>query len=84
MSGSSQTLLGRTLFGSLVAASLTFGAAQAFGASASLPCASGYTCTTRPSDSGCAAYCLQQYPDNLGTHFCSGAVPGGYCCVCAE
>jgi hypothetical protein len=84
MSRSRQTLLGRVMFGALVASSLTFGGVQALAGSTQATCASGYTCITRPSDPGCAARCLELYPENLGTHFCAGAVPGGYCCVCAE
>lgn len=80
MSRTRQTLLGRAAFAALTVAALTFGGVQALqGAPAQPPCASGYTCTTRPSDSGCAAYCLQQYPQNLGTHFCNT----NFCCVCA-
>jgi hypothetical protein len=81
MSRSKQTLLSRIAFSALVAASLTFGGVQALaGSSSKSLCASGYTCATRPQDSGCAARCLQLFPENLGTHFCNTQ----YCCVCAE
>jgi hypothetical protein len=82
MSRSRQTLLGRLTFGALVAESLTFGGVQAL-AGASSAAFDPYVCKTRPQDSGCAAHCLQHYPLNVGTHLCSGAVPGGYECVCA-
>jgi hypothetical protein len=81
MSRSRQTLLGRLTFSALVAAALTFGGVQALAGSSGSKslCASGYTCATRPSDSGCAARCLELQPQNLGAHFCNAS----YCCVCA-
>lgn len=83
MSRSRQTLLSRLAFSAVVAGSLTFGGVQAL-AGASGAASAGYVCVTRPQDPGCANYCLQQYPLNGGTHFCSGPVPGGWNCVCAE
>jgi hypothetical protein len=83
MSKSRQTLLGRLTFSAVVAASLTFGGAQALSGS-STAASSSYVCTTRPYDPGCAAYCLQQYPENEGLHACVGQVPGGFECVCFE
>lgn len=83
MSKARKTLLGRLTFSALVAGSLTFGGVQVL-AGASSTSASAYVCKTRPQDPGCANYCLQQYPLNGGAHFCGGAVPGGYNCVCAE
>jgi hypothetical protein len=80
MSRARQTLLSRIAFSALVAASLTFGGVQALSGSAKYECSSGYTCATRPQDSGCAARCLQLFPENLGTHFCNSQ----FCCVCAE
>lgn len=81
MSKTRQTLLGRLTFSAVVAASLTFGGAQALSGSSK---AAGYVCTTRPYDPGCADYCLQQFPLNEGIHACVGVVPGGYNCVCLE
>jgi hypothetical protein len=83
MSKSRQTLLGRFTFSALVAGSLTFGGVQVL-AGASTSARDPYVCKTRPQDSGCAAHCLAHYPLNGGAHFCGGAVPGGYNCICAE
>lgn len=84
MSSSRQTLLSRLTFSGLVAASLTFGGAQVLAGSSTAAASSGYVCTTTPYDPGCAAYCLQQYPDNEGLHACVGKVPGGYSCGCFQ
>ncbi|HEX6040530.1 hypothetical protein [Longimicrobium sp.] len=78
MSKARQTLLGRLTFSALVAASLTFGGAQALSGSSKV---AGYTCTTQPYDPGCANYCLQQYPLNGGEHACVGLAKN---CVCVQ
>jgi hypothetical protein len=75
--------IGRVAFAALVAGSLTFGGAQALAGSSTAAASSGYVCVTRPQDPGCANYCLSQYPDMGGAHFCGGPVPGGWECVCA-
>lgn len=73
--------IGRVGFAALVAASLTFGGAQALaGASGA---SSSYVCTSRPQDPGCAAWCLSRYPDMGGAHACLSPVPGGWHCECA-
>lgn len=84
MSRSRQTLLGRLTFSALVAGSLTFGGVQVLAGASTSAAFDPYVCKTRPQDSGCAAHCLAHYPLNGGAHFCGGAVPGGYNCICAE
>jgi hypothetical protein len=87
MPRSTQTLLGRTLFGTLVAISLSFGATQALaGTKGSAGCASGGPyCVAGAPDAGCEAFCRNNFPGSGGAHACFFE-PGQsqLCCVCVE
>jgi hypothetical protein len=84
MSGSRQTLLSRFAFSALVAGSFTFGGVQVLAGASTSAELHHYVCITRPQDPGCAAHCLEHYPDMDGIHFCGRVVPGGWECVCAQ